>query len=189
MQNGFCHEKGALSKAGIDTSAQRAIIPNVKKLVQICRDKGLPIVWTMEENYSHDVILNRRDVSRTRDTPGLCLRGSWDFQIVDELQSELKKEDFLVPKHKHSCFYNTILDEFLRARGTRTLIICGVATYVCVEAAVRDAYARDYDVILVTDCVAASRKDLHEAALETMGIYWARLIRLDETLNLFVPIR
>lgn len=43
MQNGFCHDRGALARAGVDMSRQKAIIPRVKQLVQLGRRGGFPV--------------------------------------------------------------------------------------------------------------------------------------------------
>ena len=40
----------------------------------------------------------------------------------------------------------------LRAAGIEALIVCGVTTEVCVESTVRDAFMRDYTVVVAGDC-------------------------------------
>ena len=45
MQNGFCHDRGALAQAGVDMSRQKAIIPRVKQLVQLARREDSPFSY------------------------------------------------------------------------------------------------------------------------------------------------
>ena len=51
----------------------------------------------------------------------------------------------------------------------------GVATHCCVESTARDASMRDYYVVIPDDGVAVRgrMRHLHEASLETMGMYFA----------------
>ena len=46
MQNGFVSKGGSYDKLGMNTSNYREIIPNLKDLVQFCRDKEIPIFYT-----------------------------------------------------------------------------------------------------------------------------------------------
>ena len=54
-------------------------------------------------------------------------------------------------KSRYSGFAGTNLDQILSARRIETVLICGVATNVCVESTLRDAYHREYFPIMVTD--------------------------------------
>lgn len=74
-------------------------------------------------------------------------------------------EDYFVLKPKHSAFYSTTLDLLLRALGTRTLIVCGFATNICVLFTANDAYMRDLQLVVPSDCVAANTTEETESAL------------------------
>ena len=60
----------------------------------------------------------------------------------------------MVAKHRYSGFFETELDALLRARGITSLIFTGCTTSVCVESTLRDAFYRDYQCLLLTDCCA-----------------------------------
>jgi ureidoacrylate peracid hydrolase len=49
------------------------------------------------------------------------------------------------------------------------LIIAGVATTHCVETTVRDAYQRDYNVIVAKEAVAGLNKEDHDASLRLIN--------------------
>jgi nicotinamidase-related amidase len=55
----------------------------------------------------------------------------------------------------------------LGEHGVDTLIMCGVATNVCVESTARDAMMLNYRVVLAEDACAAGDRALHEASLIT----------------------
>jgi nicotinamidase-related amidase len=87
--------------------------------------------------------------------------------IADLLQPD--KEDYFVLKAKHSGFYHTQLDLLIAYLGTRTLILTGFTTDICVLFTASDAHMRDLDVIVPSDCVAATNPRDHEQTLEHMA--------------------
>ena len=84
--------------------------------------------------------------------------GTWDFQVVDELEPH--SDDLVIVKPRYSGFVGTNLDSVLRSRGIRNLLIAGIASNVCVESTIRDAYFREYWPVMVTDATmpAGSRE-------------------------------
>jgi nicotinamidase-related amidase len=88
-------------------------------------------------------------------------------QLLEMLRPE--DRDYFVLKPKHSAFYSTTLDLLLRALGTRSLVICGFATTICVQFSANDAYLRDLRIFVPSDCVAANTPDDSRAALAQMG--------------------
>ena len=97
--------------------------------------------------------------------------GRWrsDFRVVVEhcLTSGVRGEevarllrpdddDYFVLKPKHSAFYATTLDTLLSYLGAKTLIITGVAANICILFTANDAYMRDYELMVPSDCVASN---------------------------------
>jgi nicotinamidase-related amidase len=87
-------------------------------------------------------------------------------QIVRLLAPD--EDDYFVLKPKHSGFFSTTLDTMLRYLGTKTLIITGLATDICVLFTANDAYMRDFKLIVPSDCVAAEDPTESERALNHM---------------------
>jgi len=61
-------------------------------------------------------------------------------------------------KNEVNCFKGTDLHEYIKGLNPDTLIICGMQTHMCVEAAVRAGSDFGYKIILVHD--ACATKDL-----------------------------
>jgi nicotinamidase-related amidase len=72
-------------------------------------------------------------------------------EVVEALKP--RPEDRVVYKHRYSGFYETELDSMLKQAGINQLIVTGCTTSVCVESTIRDAYYRDYQAVLLTDCI------------------------------------
>jgi nicotinamidase-related amidase len=76
-----------------------------------------------------------------------------------------EEDDYFVLKPKHSAFFATTMDTLLRYLGTRSLVITGIATDICVLFSANDAYMRDYQLWVPADCVAANCEEDHQHAL------------------------
>src|SRR5262249_56011778 len=94
----------------------------------------------------------------------LLVEGTWDFQIVEDLAP--RDSDLVVLKTRYSGFAGTQLDSILRAREIRYLVFVGIATNVCVESTLRDAYFHEYWPLLVTDgALQAGPAEAHTATV------------------------
>jgi ureidoacrylate peracid hydrolase len=90
--------------------------------------------------------------------------GTWDWEIVDELKPE--PADIVVDKNRYSGFSNTELNTVLHTHNIKYLVFLGIATNVCVESTLRDAYFNEYFPILVSDgCGNAGPDSTQEATL------------------------
>jgi ureidoacrylate peracid hydrolase len=79
----------------------------------------------------------------------LLAKGTWDYAIVDRLAPQ--PGDIVIPKTRYSGFFNTNVDSMLRARGIRNLVFVGIATNVCVESSLRDAFHLEYFSVVIED--------------------------------------
>ncbi|HEY5778973.1 MAG TPA: isochorismatase family cysteine hydrolase [Terrimicrobiaceae bacterium] len=78
------------------------------------------------------------------------------------------EDDYFVLKPKHSGFFSTSLDVLLSFLGARRLIITGFATDICVLFTANDAFMRDYELIVPSDCAAAETDTAHRNACKQM---------------------
>ena len=96
--------------------------------------------------------------------PVHCVVGTEETEVIPELV-EYVTADNLVPKKRYSGFFNTDLAERLAAIQPEKLMVCGVATNVCVMHTVSDARNRDYAVEVYSDCVSGPDPEAHRWAL------------------------
>jgi ureidoacrylate peracid hydrolase len=189
MQNDFGAPGGMFDRAGIDIGPIRRLIEPTRRVLAAARRAGIPIVYLKQEH--------RADLSdagdpdsphRIKHTPfGLgdavrapdgsegrtLVAGTWNTAIVDELAPH--DGDTVVSKHRYSGFFETALDERLRALGARTLVFVGATTSVCVESTIRDAMYRGYRCIVLEDCTAEPighglARSNHDASLLTIEL-------------------
>jgi ureidoacrylate peracid hydrolase len=93
MQNGFVSKGGSYNKLGMSIKNYRQIIPEIQKLINFCRKESIPIFYTqaVRELSGIDLLLNdHRILPRTREERlekiPICVRGSWDAEIIDEIK-------------------------------------------------------------------------------------------------------
>jgi ureidoacrylate peracid hydrolase len=79
----------------------------------------------------------------------LLARGGWDYALVEALQP--KPGDIVLHKTRYSGFFNSQLDSVLRSRGVRHIVFVGIATNVCVESTLRDAFFLEYFGVMLED--------------------------------------
>jgi ureidoacrylate peracid hydrolase len=188
MQEGFCHPDALMETSGIGTSNQRAIIPDVVKLVALARERDVPVFWSQQVHFPEDVTRERRKSTipghMDKQNFAPCLRGTWEVAFVPEM--DVREEDFVVEKHRASMFFETTLSAKLRMLGIEQVIVCGVTTEFCCETTIRDAYYRDMDVIVVRDCVAGPYPRFHEDTLAKVETFWGAVVSLEELPSLFI---
>lgn len=182
MQNAFCHPEGTLGVSGVNVEPAQAAIPAVAALVRSCRDAGLPVLWSRQVHFPADAGRARKRLpSHTQKRARVsALAGTWDAQLVEELAPLADDPALVFTKHRFGCFYETRLEAMLRMLGGEALLVCGVTANACVETTVREAYLRDYDVVAVTDCIAAVRPEWKPVAHAVWGQYFGVLATSEE---------
>jgi ureidoacrylate peracid hydrolase len=186
MQRGFLEPGAAL-----EVPAGREIIPNIRQLVETCRQKHIPVVFT-QYVYSTAVPCLRGDPFGPEHLPaqegqttgfgfpsGNCLIGPKaglgpnSAEIVAELAP--RPDELVVRGYVYDKFYGTPLDLALRSQSVRYLMITGVVTDVCVNATLMSAATRDYRVTAVTDGVATLWPEIQRACFDIWQRKFARL--------------
>ncbi|HJT88496.1 MAG TPA: cysteine hydrolase [Bryobacteraceae bacterium] len=179
MQNAFASRKGMLDLAGIDISAAPGVVRSIRDVLGAARRGGVPVVYLQMGYKADQSNAGGPDSPNPRKELGLRMmnadpalrgklvtEGTWDFAIVDELKPQ--PEDLIIVKTRYSGFARTPLDAELRRRAIRYLFFTGIATNVCVESTLRDAYFLDYWPILITDAAGAAARSMHEGAIQNV---------------------
>jgi ureidoacrylate peracid hydrolase len=185
MQNGFCHPEGAIGRSGHDVSTMQATIQPVRQLIEACRAAGIIDIWTLQEHYPDDAQRFRHRIKpHTLKLSGgpPALVNTWDSAVVDELADLAEPPAELVRKHRFSGFLNTRLETLLRMKNIDMLLVCGVSTSLCVETTVRDAYQRDYDVLVASDAVGTSGQEAHQASLRAIDLWFGMCVPTSDML-------
>ena len=81
-------------------------------------------------------------------------------------EAQVQAADVVITKRQWGAFYGTDLDQLLRRRNIRTIILGGIATNFGVESTARAAFDRGYGVVFVEDAMSSMQADMHKFACE-----------------------
>ena len=190
MQNGFVSKGGSYDLMGLNVSRYNEVVPILKRLIEFCRKIKIPIFYSQavrEESgidlltRSHRILPKSRE-ERIKRRP-ICIRGSWDAEIVDELKPSL--DDHVVIKRRDSVFQDTEVEVWLRSLGIDSIIFSGIDTSICVESSLRDAFNHGYDILLISDATASNNLDHYNSTLDNIRNYYGLVMNLDELIGNF----
>lgn len=134
----------------------KKIIPRIKKLLEVARAHRIPIIYANDSFFPFDPMFER--IRRH------AIRGTAGTQVIDELKPE--RGDIIVEKRRFSAFFKTDLDLTLRCLNVDTVALCGINTWACVLFTAADAVSLDFKCILIEDCCASHRKEIHESIIK-----------------------
>jgi ureidoacrylate peracid hydrolase len=174
MQNAFCHREGSYTKRGFSLVNIDSTILNVNRLIETFHKYDRLVIFTRSAfvpDYSDAGLLPELNPNFLS-AKGL-VDGSWDAQIIDSL--EPLSNDPVITKKSYDAFYGTELDEVLQHTGTKTLVICGVTTDICVFSAVTNAFSRNIRPLLVCDATTTTSAERVHAVCNGIEGVWGWL--------------
>jgi nicotinamidase-related amidase len=170
MQRDFLLPGGFGESLGNDVSQLRRAIEPLAALLAVWRAAGLPVIHT-REGHEPDLSdcppakLARGAIGQDGPYGRILIRGEYGHDIIDEL-APIDGEP-VVDKPGKGAFYATGLDDLLK--GTRSLIVTGVTTEVCVHTTVREANDRGYECLVLADCVGSYFPEFQRVGLEMIA--------------------
>lgn len=188
VQNDFCAAGGMMDREGHDLDRIQSMVPRLVRLIGAAREVGMFIVYIQSiyglagNEYLSESWLEqasrRRNGSYT-EYP-VCAEGSWNFAFYEGI--EPMENEVVVNKRRFSAFEGTALDLILRSKGIRSVLMTGVATNVCVETTAREAFVKDYYIVLVEDCAGTYSREEHEMTVQNIDKYFGQVVTHDEVI-------
>lgn len=168
MQNDLIHAEGPSGKGPLGAQVrEREIITRTARALQKARAAGALLGFVRVGFSAHyQECPPNSPVFSGAPAAGLFKLGEWGTAIHPDL--EVRETDLQIIKHRVSPFYSTTLEAQLRAQGVTRIICSGVSTQAVVQATVRDAHDRDYEVIVLDDCCAAHSAQEHANSIESI---------------------
>jgi nicotinamidase-related amidase len=152
--------------------------PMAKKLLRLKRRAqraGVPVIY-VNDNFG-------RWKSDFHYTVEHCATNGRGGELVTLLRPE--RNDYFVLKPKHSGFFSTTLETLLRYLEAQTLILTGIAGNFCVLFTANDAYMRDFNLFVPSDCTVSNTRNENESALRLMR----RFLKADTRLSSRIVLR
>ena len=163
------HLDPAVAALPLPAEKSRALIARSKPIYDALRIAGVPVIQvvtiyrTPHESDSNPFWGAKRSGTRARSHEHNLI-GTPGTEVVPELWAPT---DLLVDsKKRYSAYLHTDLEFTLRDLGAKTVILTGVNTNSCVLCTSFETVNRDFDLIVLEDCVdTMDGDDAHRMAL------------------------
>ncbi|MFV8749074.1 cysteine hydrolase [Nannocystaceae bacterium ST9] len=165
-QNEFATEGGVLHGAVAEVMKRTEMLANTSRVVERARAKGATIMHapiTFVEGYA-EISAHPYGILAGVVAGKAFIKGSWGAQIIDRL-TPVAGDIVIEGKRGLDTFASTNLDFILRNKGITTLVLGGFLTNCCVESTMRTGYEHGFEVITLTNCVAATSPEEHDNAI------------------------
>jgi nicotinamidase/pyrazinamidase len=155
----FVHADGKLAVPGAEE-----VVPAMQKLIAAAREAGIPHIASADDHELSDSEISEQPDFETTYPPH-CLRGTRGARKIDETdqldpvpiglepldEKWLRGREFLLLKKHFDVFTNPNTERLLERLDPDEVILFGVATDVCDDAAIRGLLARGRRVTFVED--------------------------------------
>lgn len=151
-----------------------AILPGIQTLAQAYAACAHPVVFTRHVNSPADagsMAAWWRDLIAEEDAASA---------ITPQLDTSLGE---VMRKSQYDAFFQTQLDDRLRSRSVRQLVIAGVMTHLCCETTARAAFVRGFEVFFLVDGTATYNERFHRASLLNLSHGFAQLVLVGDILQ------
>lgn len=169
MQNDLVHVDGPNGKSPLgDQVRQRRVVENTAAVIAKARAAGVAVGF-VRVGFSPDYHECPKDSPMFGAAPrfGLFKLGSFGTEIHPALEQQ--PGDVQVTKHRVSPFYSTTLMAQLGAQRIQRIYCSGVATHAVVQATVRDAHDRDFDVVVIEDACCSHSEEEHRNSMQSIS--------------------
>ena len=178
MQRDYCCEGGTFHRRGFDVASVQRLAGRLNAFLDQARKAASRVIH----------------VKMTK-VPGLASRASaelyerlgidrnYDPAFAAFYEVVPRQGDAVIEKYRYSAFFSTYLDQFLRSNGIGTLVITGVAANVCVESTVRDAFMRDYYVIVPSDLTEGTSQEAKKLTLANIDTFFGQVVDSESLLK------
>lgn len=143
------------------------IVKRINQLAARFREYGNPVIYIQHNGSKQNCFVPNTE----------------EWEILDELN--IAESDLIVYKKANDSFYETDLEEKLKALSVSELVITGCATDFCVESTIQSALVKDFNITVVKNAhTTADRPHLSaEKVIEHYNWIWSDMIPTKGTIE------
>lgn len=175
--------------AGYFQRVRDTVLPNIRRLQEAFRARGVPIFYTAIGTHVGD----GRDLPgwlREFDQVGMAVLGQRVWPSVDDASFQVDDDVAPLPgepvftKCSSGPVASTRLDQTLRHLGIDTVVVAGLVTDVCVTQTAREMADRGFTAAIVSDACTTFSAEMHRSALECFNGAFGKLRDTSQILEL-----
>jgi nicotinamidase/pyrazinamidase len=174
----------------------KAVVPGMKRLVEWARREGIPHVASVDDHELTDP-----EISESPDYAGTfpphCLRGTRGAEKIAETEQHdpvplgstpvpdtwLRGREFLIHKKHFDVFTNPNTELLLDHFKPDEVVLFGVATDICNDAAIKGLRKRGYDVTFVEDASCGIDDERSQACIVDWQGGGVRIATVDDVVS------
>jgi len=141
--------------------SSQQVVDNCSRLANAIRSKGGTVVYVRV--LVNELLQLPADISLARD-PSAPPPPPQASELV--AQAGFQSGDIVIEKRQWGAFHGTALDQQLRRRGIRTIIMGGIATNFGVESTARAAFDQGYALVFAHDAMSSIKEEMHQFAVQ-----------------------
>jgi ureidoacrylate peracid hydrolase len=182
LQNCFVGKSSFAAACGLE------LVKRLNHLASSVRSHGGLVIWTR-----HVVRPDHANAGMlARTVPPVQAGLIDDGAITAALHSSVKVSDadVIITKPQFGAFYGTDVEVILRSRSIESVIIGGIATNICCDTTAREAHARQFQVLFLSDGTATfdmpddtgkpvKAEDAQRLTLATMAVGFAEVLSVE----------
>ncbi|MCA9710662.1 MAG: cysteine hydrolase [Myxococcales bacterium] len=165
-QNEFATKGGVLHEAVAEVMERTDMLANTEKVVEAARTRGAVVMHApiaFAKGYG-EIGRHPYGILKGVVDGNAFVKGTWGAEFCERL-APAEGDIVIEGKRGLDTFASTNLDFILRSKGIQTVALGGFLTNCCVESTMRTAYEHGFEVITLTDCVAATSVPEHDNAI------------------------
>ena len=144
-----------------------AFVKKLRGRVHVAYTLITPLPLRLQSGWNLYAMMRRFGVDDPSKLAGFMAKGSPEREVPSELTPE--GDDIVIEKSTQNLFVGTNAEMILRNSGIQTLVFTGIATEIGVETSVRDAGARGFYPVVVSDGVSSMDREAHERSLKGLA--------------------
>ena len=171
-----------------DRRVQELVIPNIARLLEFFREKGMMVVyivtWSETDDLSDMPDYQKRSIQRWENVYGEQLYRKWNegMGIWDEIAP--REHELVLPKRTGSAFVSSMLPFCLQNAGIKTVVLTGCNTNGCVFETAAVGKNMGYEFVVASDATACFAPVLQNQAEAWIARHFGIVATTDETITL-----
>ena len=161
---------------GSDLTAE---VEATKRLLDVARAKGLPVVFTTI-GYEPGLKDGGLWLEKVPALGDLQIGGRW---VEIDPRLEPREGETIVVKKGASAFFGTNLAAILISQGIDSVLLCGATTSGCIRATAIDLLQYGFPTLVPRECVGDRAQAPHDANLFDIQAKYADVVSVEEALD------
>lgn len=184
FQNDYFSPDGKLYPMVAEQLNSAGALENTLSVIEAYRDTEMlmiqtPIVFNLEDGTLDEPVGILKQIREVRAFEA----GTQGAKTIDALTALGDRIDEVPGKIGFNAFTNTRLEEVLRARGVKSLLIAGCVTPLCINATALHASEHGFEVTILSDCTSSRTSVEQQFFCESVFPLFSQVLTSQELLD------